>query len=158
LILVEVSAGRADVVHHQSMGDLIPLFLLAALGLLVAALYDCVTASDDAVRSLPKPMWVLLILVLPVVGAIMWFKAGRPAASAATSSHPAQWVASAPVESGPLAPDDDPEFLRTLSAESARRAERQRRDDEERLRQWEADLRQREERLRKREDPPTDEP
>jgi hypothetical protein len=49
----------------------------------------------------------------------------------------------------PIAPDDDPDFLRSLG-------EQTRRATEERLRRWEADLRLREERLREREDPPSE--
>jgi hypothetical protein len=43
----------------------------------------------------------------------------------------------------PVAPDDDPEFLRGLAAS--------RKEDEDLLKNWEADLRRREEELRKRE-------
>lgn len=44
----------------------------------------------------------------------------------------------------PVAPDDDPEFLRSIE-------ERSRRQDSELFRRWEEDLRRREEDLRRRE-------
>ena len=58
-------------------------------------------------------------------------------------------VTSAP-RRAPLAPDDDPDFLRGID-------QRKRREDEELLRRWEDDLRRREDELRKKEDtPPAD--
>ena len=43
---------------------------------------------------------------------------------------------------GPVAPDDDPEFLKSLASSL--------RDDESMMKRWEADLRRREDELRKR--------
>jgi hypothetical protein len=139
------------------MGDLIPLFLLADLALLVAALFDCITTDEHAVRSLPKIMWIMLIVVIPTVGAIMWFVAGRPTTAPQARPTPDTWAPGGgfPENDRPrqLAPDDDPEFLRKLGGASTDQA---RREDEERLRKWEADLKRREDLLRDRDEPPTD--
>jgi hypothetical protein len=54
------------------------------------------------------------------------------------SGHPAGYA-----RPRPLAPDDDPDFLSNLDAES-------RRKDEELFKRWEEDLRKREEDLKKR--------
>jgi hypothetical protein len=148
------------------MGDLLPLVLLLDLGVMVAALYDCITTDASVMRNLPKPGWIVVILLFSGIGGLMWFIAGRPEgesdlASRADANHPAGRALRAQAAltdteemprqpRRPVAPDDDPDFLRSL-ADTARRA------DEERLRRWEADLRMREERLRRRENPPDDE-
>lgn len=146
-----------------TMGDLIALFLLVDLGIMVAALFDCITTESYLIRSLPKLAWIAVILVLPGIGGVLWFIAGRPmpAEGSAHEPHPGHPAGRGlhanerpdQADSRParqmLAPDDDPDFLRSLSDQT-------RRADEERLRRWEADLRLREERLRQRDDPPGD--
>ena len=92
------------------------LFGLIALALLVYCALDIVTTPRDAVRGLPKPLWLLLML-LPLVGPAAWFLAGRPPSGTARQ----------PLRPGPAAergaPDDDEDFLRELR----RRADEQRR-------------------------------
>jgi Phospholipase_D-nuclease N-terminal len=98
--------------------------VLVVVGVMVYAFVDCVRADAPDLRRLPRPAWLLVILV-PLVGAIAYLVAGRPL--------------SRPVEPGPrpLAPDDDPEFLRRLDLERRRREadeERRRRQQERRNR------------------------
>ncbi len=50
--------------------------VVVELVLLVFCLVDCVQTPADRVRNLPKLVWVLLIVVLPVVGGIAWLVAG----------------------------------------------------------------------------------
>ncbi|RJK96099.1 PLD nuclease N-terminal domain-containing protein [Vallicoccus soli] len=102
-----------------------PRLLAAGLGLalVVYALIDCAQAPRREVRSLPKPAWFAVILLVPLVGAVAWLLAGRP------RSGPA------PEPARPVAPDDDPEFLgrlRTLDEEH-----------EELVRRWEREERRR---------------
>ena len=91
---------------------------LVVIGLTIYTLVDCAQSQDDAVRSLPKLVWVLLILVFPVVGPIAWLIAGRPErprnqrrygprgpGAPGGPSHPPR---------PPRGPDDDPDFLRRL--------------------------------------------
>jgi hypothetical protein len=135
-----------------AMGRLLFLVFLADLALLVIALIDCLSTDGDEIRALPKAVWVLLILFLSPLGPIAYLLAGRPRRDDETGApawHPAGSAASrAPRE---LAPDDNPEFLRELSA-------RTRRTEEERLRKWEAELRRREEELRRDDTPGDGEP
>jgi len=106
---------------------------LVELALLVYCVLNIVTTPATEVRNLPKLLWLLLVVVVPIVGGIAWLVAGRP-------QGPARSV---PSTGGPglpprdprpgrgvsRAPDDDPEFLRRLQerAEQQRRAERERR-------------------------------
>jgi hypothetical protein len=49
---------------------------LAHLALLIAALADCL-GGERMPRRLSRPMWVLIIVLLPIAGAVLWFLAGR---------------------------------------------------------------------------------
>lgn len=53
--------------------------VLIELGLLVYGLIDCLQTESTLVRVLPKPGWILLIIVLPLIGPVAWLVAGRPA-------------------------------------------------------------------------------
>jgi hypothetical protein len=113
--------------------------------LTVLALISVLSADEDDVRALPRIVWLIVILLFPLVGAIVYFAAGRPL----TVSRPATtWRAGGgfPEASRPPAPDDDPEFLRAIERRS-------RAAEEEKLRRWEQDLRRREDELRKRDNP-----
>jgi hypothetical protein len=126
------------------------LLFLVDLALLVIALIDCLSTDEFAVRNLPKVVWVFLIVLFSPIGAIVWFVAGRPQ-KAATGRAGAWRPGSGFPERErprPVAPDDDPEFLRNAD----RVAEEARRDDAELFAKWEDDLRRREEQLRRRED------
>jgi Phospholipase_D-nuclease N-terminal len=104
---------------------------LALLGLWVFCLLDVATTPDEHCRNLPKLLWLLVVIVLPAVGSVLWLVAGR------TQGRPAR-LGSLPYKgnSGALAPrptsqrasspDDDEDFLRGLRA----RAEEQRRRGE----------------------------
>jgi hypothetical protein len=131
------------------MQDMVRLFMfLFALGLVltIVALISCLSADDDEVRALPRPVWVIVILVLPVVGATIYLAAGRPAPGGAgtapdgaRSAGPAGriWRTAAGLStrrSRTVAPDDDPEFLRSI--DSTARAQ-----DDEALRRWEEEFR-----------------
>jgi hypothetical protein len=108
--------------------------VLVVLVLVVYCLVDLAQSPADEVRALPRSVWALAILFLPVLGAIGWLLLGRPGGPAASPT--------APGASGarPVAPDDDPVFL-------ARLKELKLRAESERLRQWEADLERREREL-----------
>jgi hypothetical protein len=99
--------------------------LFIVLGVVVAVFYvfsivDCALTERVRVRGLPKAVWVLIIVLFPIIGGLMWFLIGRgrrPAASKTTRRR--------------LAPDDNPEFLKNLG---------QSRDREERIRKLEQEL------------------
>lgn len=43
----------------------------------VGALVDIITRPDWQVKHLPKLVWVFLVVLLPLIGSIVWFVAGR---------------------------------------------------------------------------------
>jgi Phospholipase_D-nuclease N-terminal len=122
------------------------LFFLVDLALMVVALIDCLSTDEYAVRSLPKVVWVFLILLFSPIGPIVWFVAGRPQNHAIGRAGDWRPGRGFPENERPrsVAPDDDPEFLRRVA--------RNRREDEEMFTKWEADLRRREEELRRKYD------
>jgi len=50
-------------------------FVLIALT--VFALVDIITRDESRVKHLPKIVWVLLVVFLPLLGIILWFAIGR---------------------------------------------------------------------------------
>ncbi|GGL87660.1 hypothetical protein GCM10012279_01680 [Micromonospora yangpuensis] len=89
------------------------------------ALISCLSAEKGTVRAMPRPAWVAVILLVPLLGWIAWFLAGRPRPVTPIGTRPAR---------GPAAPDDDPEFLRAI-------AERAAKQDHDLFRRLEEDLR-----------------
>jgi len=95
---------------------------LLAIGLVVYCLVECLQSPGRDVRMFRKPVWVVVILLLPVVGAVGWLLAGRP--HRARHSNPPRSAGREPLPpppTYPLGPDDDPEFLEQLRREQERR-------------------------------------
>lgn len=53
------------------------LFGALTLLLVLAALIDIITRDDSQVRHLPKLVWILLVILLPFVGSVVWFVVGH---------------------------------------------------------------------------------
>ena len=136
------------------MRYIIPVAL--AVVVFVYGLIDCLRSEANAVRSIPKSAWILVIVLLNVIGVGLWFLFGRPQyASAGPSARPGTSVAgpNRPAPAGgykrSVAPDDDPQFLRNLEVNRAQKQEA------DRLRKLKAELEAREAKLR--EEHPNDE-
>jgi phospholipase D-like protein len=96
---------------------------LLAIGLVVYCLVECLQSPGRDVRTFRKPTWIVVILLLPVGGALAWLVAGRP--HRARHSRP-RGSAPPPTDPGPtrtypIGPDDDPEFLERLRREQEQR-------------------------------------
>ncbi|MEW1634537.1 PLD nuclease N-terminal domain-containing protein [Streptomyces sp. NPDC093801] len=84
---------------------------LLILALTIYAFIDCLNTPEEEVKSLPKGVWVLIILLFSIVGPAVWLLAGKKRTAAGGGgfggggrARRTQWVA----------PDDNPEFLRSL--------------------------------------------
>ncbi|PZG22993.1 PLDc N-terminal domain-containing protein [Nonomuraea aridisoli] len=80
---------------------------LALLAFWLFSLFDVVTTPEDEVRNVPKALWILIVILIPLLGGMVWMARGRPRAQRQA------W----PVTPGPgmpKGPDDDPDFLRDL--------------------------------------------
>lgn len=72
--------------------------VVAAIAFMVYAVIDCATMPRLRVRALNKLVWVIVIIVLPILGGLLWFVLGRAPADRRTGARP-------------IGPDDDPDFL-----------------------------------------------
>jgi len=66
---------------------------IVTLLLVVGALADIITRQDGQVKHLPKLVWVLLVVFLPLIGSILWFVIGREYPATVRPVQPAQGVA-----------------------------------------------------------------
>lgn len=112
---------------------------LAELCLLIYCVLNIVTTPDAEIRNLPKLVWLVLVVVLPLAGGIAWLVAGRPRAPAAGLPHRGNRGAPAqddrPGRARAFSPDDDEEFLHGLRARAdaqREQAARQQQQDSER--------------------------
>ena len=53
------------------------VFSILVLVLLVGALIDIITRRDDQVKHLPKVFWIILVIIVPLAGSLIWFLVGR---------------------------------------------------------------------------------
>ncbi|HET7900431.1 MAG TPA: PLD nuclease N-terminal domain-containing protein [Candidatus Nanopelagicales bacterium] len=119
---------------------------LLELALLVFCLIDCIQTPSHQIRNLEKPVWVVLIVLLPLIGGVAWLVAGRPQTARSSGS---QWRIGNgfPEDSRPRRDvtrnEDDAAFM----AEMARID----REHAESLRKWEAKLAAQEAELKRRE-------
>lgn len=99
---------------------LIAAGILLVVALTVYSLVDAIITDNRRIRVLPKAVWVIIIVLLPVVGPLLWLTVGKIKQQPGLSRR-----------GGPIAPDDDPAFLNRLAKEM---------NDEERLRKLEEEL------------------
>ena len=104
------------------------LLFVALLGLVVYSIIDVWRSEADERYGVSRVLWVLLIVLVPVLGAIAWLVArsqarargagGGSGGSGGSRPRPPRPGPRKP--SGPLAPDDDPEFLWRLEQRQRR--------------------------------------
>lgn len=92
---------------------------VAAVVLTVYALVDAALFDRSRIRGLPRIVWILIILFVPVIGALLWFAVGRGRRG------------SMPRAARTVAPDDDLEFLGQLGRDA---------QQEQRIRKLEQEL------------------
>jgi len=72
------------------------VLIVAAVAFMIYALVDCLVTESFRFRAMNKPVWALVIIGLPVVGAVLWYGLGRPGRASAKGLS--------------IAADDDPAF------------------------------------------------
>ncbi|WP_243229759.1 PLD nuclease N-terminal domain-containing protein [Microbacterium sp. CIAB417] len=75
---------------------------LLALVFWVFSIVDCAVQPATRHRGVSKGVWIAIVVLIPVIGGILWFTIGRFRAGGGGGSRT-------------VAPDDDPEFLRSIS-------------------------------------------
>jgi hypothetical protein len=91
--------------YHGRMPRLLLGLAVIVVVVTIYAVVDCAMMSASRVRGLPKPVWIAVIILLPVIGLALWFLIGRG------RKNPV-------VAAGPRAPDDDPAFLGRLGRDA----------------------------------------
>jgi hypothetical protein len=100
------------------------LLYVLPLALMMYALIDCGQDNDVERTSVPKVLWIVLIVIFPYFGAIAWIvisKFARPRGPRPSPPPRGPFPPGTPRRrTAPLAPDDDPEFLRRLDERTRR--------------------------------------
>jgi cbb3-type cytochrome oxidase subunit 3 len=105
--------------------------LWLVVGVIAAVFYiysivDTALIERSRIRALPKPAWLAIVIIFPLIGGVLWFIFGRARRGTVTRSRV-------------IAPDDDPEFLGSIGRSRVKNT-KQTRDEAERIRQLEKDL------------------
>jgi hypothetical protein len=83
--------------------------VVVGIVLFVYALFDLIATPGDRVRLLPKALWFVLLLLVPV-GPLLWLLFGHLRPSTPPKPPSGGWRP----PPGPRGPDDDPDYLRGL--------------------------------------------
>lgn len=110
-----------------------PFFYALQVILAIAALVACLrTPADELPGRIPRPLWLILILIIPLIGPIAWFVISWSSRAERASTDGTVEIPRNPLEmfrqgkakkSEPeqVPPDDNPDFLFSLEAQMRRR-------------------------------------
>ena len=98
------------------MARILLILALVATAFWVYTIVDVSVQSPTRHRGVSKPIWILIVVLLPVLGGLLWLTVGRVRRSTLAARR---------------APDDDPDFLGKLGTMS---------DQDERIRRLEEEL------------------
>ena len=76
-----------------------------SLALWVYCIFDVIATEDSLIRNLRKPLWLMIVIFLPTIGALAWLILGRPMYA---GFMPGDTRSRAPRRI--LGPDDDPDW------------------------------------------------
>jgi phospholipase D-like protein len=86
------------------------LLVVIVVVLFVYALFDLIATPSKRTRYLPKPLWFVVLLLVPI-GPLVWLGVGR-VRRLPGGGRPKPTRTQPPP--GPRGPDDDPDYLRNL--------------------------------------------
>ena len=101
--------------------------IVVVFGLTIYSFFDVLATDRARFPSLKKPTWLLVVL-LPLIGPLLWLLVGRRHRQAGSDR-----VIQIRRRDRPVAPDDDPAFLRQLDEQAwrARREAKRRQSDQD---------------------------
>lgn len=93
---------------------------IVAVAFYIYCIIDVLRTRSGTTRLLPKSVWLIVVILIPLLGGLLWLLFGRV------------WdlPGSRRRRRGPVAPDDDPAFLKKLGDDAWSRRMRQRRDND----------------------------
>ena len=89
------------------------LFPFLVIAFDIFCIVDVILSEEWQIKTLNKVFWVLIILLLPLIGGILWFIFGKDRGEGSSQG-------SAPRRT--VAPDDDPAYLSKLAREQEQEA------------------------------------
>ena len=107
------------------------LVYVVPIALAIFALIDLARSLPEERAGLRRALWVAIIVLLPVLGPIVWIAVSRTSRGGSGPARPRPTPPKAPGRGplrpptrrpGPVAPDDDPDFLWRLEQERRRAA------------------------------------
>jgi phospholipase D-like protein len=95
------------------------ILVLIVIGVAVYCLFDILRSSRDERLGVHPILWMLLVVLIPLVGSLVWLgiRWSRRTAYATLSDAP---PTTRPARLRSSAPDDDPDFLRRLDEDRRR--------------------------------------
>ncbi|MEU5330226.1 PLD nuclease N-terminal domain-containing protein [Streptomyces parvus] len=94
---------------------------IVPLALTIYAFIDCLNTSEEDTKHLPKIAWVFIILLFWIVGPVVWLVAGKNRHNRAAGAGPSSWQRGRRQQW--VAPDDNPDFLKSLKDDKKPEAE-----------------------------------
>lgn len=76
---------------------------------MVLALVDIITRDSSLVRFLPKFGWIILVILIPLIGTILWFTLGHEYTGGGVVSRPRRTDAARPPAVASHPPQDRPD-------------------------------------------------
>ena len=92
------------------------VLIIILIGVYIASIIDVIRTPSRESRKLPVFVWLLIVIVLPVLGGLIWWVLGRV------------WPDRGRKRRTIVSPDDDARFLRQLDEEAWKRKMRERRE------------------------------
>ena len=114
------------------------VLIVLVFALTLYALLDCARTPEESMPArMPKFLWIILVVLFPTIGPIAWIIVSRVKAAEERGGfvEPTVWSSKEgttfrrPERARPMAPDDDPEFLRSLERDIRRRRRAEDRGD-----------------------------
>ena len=81
------------------------IMAILAVAVYIYCIIDVVRTPRGEARTLPKWLWLILVILVPLIGSALWLALGRVWGGPGSRFYRRR---------GPVAPDDDPTFLKKL--------------------------------------------
>ncbi|MFJ4255029.1 PLDc N-terminal domain-containing protein [Microbacterium sp. NPDC090003] len=95
------------------------LFTILTIALTIGAVVDIVRRDDSQVRFLPRLVWLIVVILLPLLGALLWFGLGRDYGDAGIAIPRLRRAPRTAPSAGAAAPPAPPRDTRTTEQQIA---------------------------------------
>lgn len=95
------------------------LFTILTLALTIGAVIDIMRREDTQVRFLPRIAWLIVVILLPLIGALLWFGLGRDYGDSGIAIPRLRRAPRTAPSAGPAAPPAPPRDTRTTEQQIA---------------------------------------